>query len=217
MSALYVYALSGRSTAPFTFQGHRIEFVKFGTVRAAVERPAERPAVSEAALRTQHDIVMRISASVDAVLPVRFGAFVGEEELGQLVAMRRDLIERALDLVRGRVQMTARLRGQEVSDACPDVSPTVAAATGTAYLEARRSAAARPLTPMAMSVAAAVRHLAVSEKVDSEAARTSIAMYHLIDKGRVNDYKDALASLQSSALTVTGPWPPFAFAPELWP
>jgi hypothetical protein len=217
MSALYVYALSGRRTAPFAVQGHQIEFVKFGTVHAAVERPAERPAVSEAALRTQHDIVIRISASVDDVLPVRFGAFVEEEELGQLIAMRREVIERALELVRGRVQMTARLRGQEASDARPAVSPAIAVASGTAYLEARRSAAARPLTPMAMSVAGAVRHLAVSETIDSEAARTSIALYHLIDKRHVQEYKDALFSLHSDVLTVTGPWPPFAFAPDLWP
>ena len=153
MSALYVYALAGRSAAPFAAHGHRSEFVEFGNVHAAVERSAERPAVSEAALRIQHEIVIRISASVDDALPVRFGARVEEEELGHLVAMRRDVIKRALDLVRGRVQMTVRIRGQEVS-ADRAASPTIAGTTGTAYLEARRAAAARPLTPMATAVAA---------------------------------------------------------------
>ena len=216
MSALYVYALSGRSAAPFAAHGHRIEFVEFGSVHAAVERSAERPAISETALRTQHEIVIRISASVEDVLPVRFGARVEEEELGQLVAMRRDVIQRALDLVRGRVQMTVRIRGEEASHDRA-ASPTIAAATGTAYLEARRSAATRPLTPIASAVAAAVRHLAVSGKVDGPTARMSTTMYHLIDKPRVEDYKDALATLQSSTLTVSGPWPAFAFAPDLWP
>jgi hypothetical protein len=215
MSALYVYALSGRSAAPFAVHGHRIEFVECGNVHAAVERSAERPAVSEAALRIQHEIVIRISAAVDDALPVRFGARVEEEELGQLVAMRRDVIQRALDLVRGRVQMTVRIRGQEVPEDRA-ASPTIAAATGTAYLEARRAAAARPLTPMAMAVAAAVRHLAVSEKGDGPANRTSITMYHLIDKHRVGDYNDALSALQSTTLAVSGPWPAFAFAPDLW-
>jgi hypothetical protein len=217
MSAVYVYALTGRSAAPFAAHGHRIEFVEFGNVHAAVERSADRPAVSEAALRIQHEIVIRISASVDDALPVRFGARVEEDELGQLVAMRRDVIQRALDLVRGRVQMTVRIRGHEVSEDRTAASPTIAAATGTAYLEARRAAAARPLTPMAMAVAAAVRHLAVSEKVDGPANRTSLTMYHLIDKHRVGDYHDALAPLQSSTITVSGPWPAFAFAPDLWP
>lgn len=216
MSALYVYALSGRSAAPFAAHGHHIEFVEFGNVHAVVERSGERPAVSEAALRIQHEIVIRISAAVDDALPVRFGARVEEEELGQLVAMRRDVIQRALDLVRGRVQMTVRIRGQEVSEERV-ASPTTASPTGTAYLEARRAAAARPLTPMAMSVAAAVRYLAVSEKVDGPANRTSITMYHLIDKHRVGDYNDALSVLQSSTLAVSGPWPAFAFAPDLWP
>ena len=216
MSALYVYALSGRSAAPFAAHGHRIEFMEFGNVHAAVERSADRPAISETALRTQHEIVIRISASVDDVLPVRFGARVEEEELGQLVAMRRDVIHRALDLVRGRVQMTVRIRGEEASNDRP-ASPTITPSTGTAYLEARRSAAARPLTPMASAVAAAVRHLAVSEKVDGPPGRASTTLYHLIDKHRVEEYNEALSSVQSPALTVTGPWPAFAFAPDLWP
>jgi hypothetical protein len=216
MSALYVYALSGGSAAPFAAHGHRIEFMEFGSVHAAVERSADRPAISESALRTQHEIVVRIFASVDDVLPVRFGARVEEEELGQLVAMRRDVIHRALDLVRGRVQMTVRIRGEEPSND-RTASPTITPATGTAYLEARRSAAARPLTPMASAVAAAVRHLAVSEKVDGPPGRTSTTVYHLIDKHRVEDYNEALSSLQSPTLTVTGPWPAFAFAPDLWP
>jgi hypothetical protein len=186
-------------------------------VHAAVERSAERPAVSEGALRIQHEIVIRISASVDDALPVRFGARVEEQELGQLVAMRRDVIQRALDLVRGRVQMTVRIRGQEASEDRVAPSPTAPPATGTAYLEARRAAAARPLTPTAMAVAAAVRHLAVSEKIDAPANRTSITMYHLIDKHLVGDYHDALSALQSSTLAVSGPWPAFAFAPDLWP
>lgn len=216
MSAVYVYALSGSSAAPFAAHGHRIEFVEFGNVHAAVERAAERPVVSETALRTQHEIVIRISESVDDALPVRFGARIDEEELGQLVAMRRDVIEQALDLVRGRVQMTVRIRGEEASTNRA-ASPTIPPATGTAYLEARRSAAERPLTPMATAVAAAVRHLAVSEKVDGPTARTSTTMYHLIDKHRVEDYSHALASLQLAALTISGPWPAFAFAPDLWP
>jgi len=216
MSVLYVYALSGGSAAPFAAHGHRIEFMEFGNVHAAVERSADRPAISETALRTQHEIVIRISASVDDVLPVRFGARVEEEELGQLVAMRRDVIHRALDLVRGRVQMTVRIRGEEPSHE-GTAAPTITPSTGTAYLEARRAAAARPLTPMAMAVAAAVRHLAVSEKVGGPANRASTTMYHLVDKHRVEDYNEALSSLQSPALTVTGPWPAFAFAPDLWP
>jgi len=215
MSALYVYALAGRSAAPFVAHGHRIEFVEFGDVHAAVERSGERPAVSEAALRIQHEIVIRISASVEDALPVRFGARLEEDELGQLVDMRRDVIQRALDLVRGRVQMTVRIRAEEATDRA--AAPTPAAATGTAYLEARRAAAARPLTPMAMAVAAAVRHLAVSEKVDGPTDRASTTLYHLIDKHRVDEYNDALSSLQSSTLTVSGPWPAFAFAPDLWP
>jgi gas vesicle protein GvpL/GvpF len=215
MSTLYVFALAGHGAAPFAAHGHRIEFIDFGGVHAAVERAAGRPAVSEGALRAQHDIVMQICTSVDDVLPARFGAYVEQGELTQLLAMRREVIQRALDLVRGRVQMTVRIR--EPHGTNDPQAPTVAAASGTAYLEARRAAAAGPLSPTAATAAAAVRHLAVSERLDKGTARTPMAIYHLIDKQKVEDYTAALSLLRSSAITVTGPWPPFAFAPDLWP
>ena len=109
MSTLYVFALAAGKAGPFSAAGHRIEFVKADAVYAAVERLDERPAVSEAALRTQHDIVARIAAKVDAILPARFGSLVDVEELERVVALRREAIRDALDLVRGRVQMTVRL------------------------------------------------------------------------------------------------------------
>ncbi len=131
-----MFALAAGKAGTFSAAGHRIEFVKADAVYAAVERLDERPAVSEAALRAQHDIVARIAAKVDAILPARFGSLVDVEELERVVALRREAIRDALDLVRGRVQMTVRLFDAEA--AVPLAHAATAARSGTEYLQARR-------------------------------------------------------------------------------
>src|SRR5881409_2593311 len=136
MSALYVFALTRDVAAPFEFDGHRIEFLGFSGFGAAVERVAGRPQVSEAALRTQHEILMHISTRVDDLLPARFGAFVGDREHGEILVMRREVIQKALDLVHGRVQMTIRIRESGPAAGRSDVAGSRAALSGTAYLEA---------------------------------------------------------------------------------
>jgi hypothetical protein len=216
MSALYVFALTRDIAAPFEYDGHRIEFITLNGLGAAVERVAEPPQVSEATLRTQHEIVMRISTYVDEMLPARFGAFVDDRELEELLVMRRDVIQQALDLVHGRVQMTIRVRGGAPATVRPDVAGTVAATSGTAYLEARRAAAVQTLPLGAASMTAPVRQLVAAERSESGQGRSVASIYHLIDRRHVNQYRAALSSVESSAVTVTGPWPPFAFAPDLW-
>jgi hypothetical protein len=214
MSALYVFALTRDIAAPFEFDGHRIEFITYNGLGAAVERVAERPQVSEAALRTQHEIVMRISAYVDDLLPARFGAFVDDRELEQLLAVRRDVIQQALDLVHGRVQMTIRMRARAAIRS--DVAGSVAPASGTAYLEARRAAAVQTLPAGAATMTAAVRHLVSAERSERGQGRSAASIYHLIERRHVHQYRAALSSVESSVITVSGPWPPFAFVPDLW-
>ncbi len=217
MSALYVFALTRDVAAPFEFDGHRIEFVGFSGFGAAVERVPGRPQLSEAALRTQHEIVMRISTYVDDLLPARFGAFVDDRELGEILAIRREVIQEAFDLVHGRVQMTIRIQESAPAAGRPDVADAGAVTSGTAYLEARRAAAAHTVPPGAASMTAAVRHLVDAERSENGRGRTAASIYHLIERRHVNEYRAALSSVQSSIITVSGPWPPFAFAPDLWP
>jgi hypothetical protein len=217
MSALYVFALTREVAAPFEFDGHEIEFVGFRGLGAAVERVAERPQLSEAALRTQHEIVMRIATYVDDLLPARFGAFVDDRELEEILAIRREVVQEALDLVHGRVQMTIRIRDGASPAGRPDVAPSGAATSGTAYLEARRAAAVHTVPPGAASMTAAVRHLVAAERSENGQGRSAASIYHLIERRHVNQYRAALSSVQSSIVTVSGPWPPFAFTPDFWP
>lgn len=220
MSTVYVFALTSEGAAPFQHHGHRIEFIDVGGLYAAVEGVAERPAVSEAALRAQHDIVTRIAGKVDAVLPARFGAVLEKDELEHLVTLRKSAIRDALELVAGRVQMTLRTFADDGGIAQPrDVSPLPQSpvSSGTAYLQQRRDASAvGAVTGPALEAAAAAREFVVSERLHCGQGRVQWAMYHLIDRDAIERYKAAVAPFESATLAVSGPWPPFAFAPDLW-
>jgi hypothetical protein len=218
VSGLYVFGLAGQTAAPFVAAGHRIEFVRADDVYAAVERVSRPPALSEETLRKQHEVVAHIAGRVEALLPARFGAFVDARELRDLVAGRRDAILEALALVQGRTQMTARLLGPEVPVAVPGETR---ATTGTEYLANRRATVASPPMPAALcAVADTVRGIVVTERSEAGRGRVIATLYHLLDRALVADYKAALATIPpltgDLALSVTGPWPAFAFAPDLW-
>lgn len=216
MSAFNVFALTRQAVAPFELDGHRVELVDAGGgVFAAVERIAERPRVSEAALRAQHDVVMQLAAAVDELLPARFGSFMDEGELRQLLALRRKIIDEALDLVRGRVQMTVRLK-EDAAASSPPAPALTARTSGTAYLEARRAAAAPRLPMSATALSAAVGHLVVAERAERSPGLHSASIYHLVAKEDVPRYTSAIWHLGAPDLSFSGPWPPFAFAPDLW-
>jgi hypothetical protein len=215
---LYVFALTREACPPFQSAGHAVEFVRAGDVYAAVERAVRPPSVSEPALRRQHDVIAALTARVDAVLPARFGAFVDGPELEAIVTRRRDVITEALQLVRGRKQMTSRLLGSESGAETGGPGTAVAAESGTAYMESRRQRHARP-APLS-AVAEAVRDLVAAERFEVGRGRTIATLYHLIDARDVKAYRDALVTVQvrteDGTLTLTGPWAPFAFAPDLW-
>jgi hypothetical protein len=215
MNRVYVFALTGHATSPFTVDEHRIEFMDLGDLHAAVERHVTSPSVSEAALRSQHEIVMRIFERVDGVLPVRFGAWIDERELNEVVRIRKAAIQAALNLVRGRVQMTVRFRAAPAP--LLEDSPNLAAVggSGTAYLQARRNAE-RMLPAEAQAITSAVRDLVVAERASPSSRRSQPTLYHLIARDSVAQYRAATAALRSPALSISGPWAPFAFAPDLW-
>lgn len=215
MSRLYVFALTSGRASPFTVQGHRIQFVEVDNVCVAVERRAAAPAVSERELRIQHAIVTAIFRRVEDLLPVRFGTWMDQQELSEIVAARKAAILEALDLVRGRVQMTLRF-SSSLSPSPERKSGADGSGSGTAYLQARR-VAHRDLPRSIGEVRVAVRDLVVAERISRGSEAVAGAVYHLISRVDVRRYRSATRAFESPLLTVSGPWPPFAFAPEPWP
>ena len=219
MTRLYVYALTGTPVAPFSDGGQTVESLEIDGVYVVAIRAHEKAATTEKALRRQHALVERLVEAADAVLPAKFGSLVDDEELRCVIGARRGSIAEALGLVMGRRQMTVRFiqRGgvAEPQAALPD-------ATGTAYLHRRRGAA-RGTVPAADLAAfqEAVRDLIAGERVTAGTGDVLSTVFHLVDRMRIEEYRSRATAagehLAGTSILVTGPWPAFAFVPELLP
>jgi hypothetical protein len=218
MSAVYVYALLDPARRPARIGKHAIEYVGIGSICAAVERVSERPAVSEIALRDQHDVVTRLARNADAILPARFGSLIELDELERMVARHEHTIERALELVRGREQMTLRLFADSAGVPPDDAAATSPPSSGTEYLAMRAAASAVP--PEVKRLRAKLGSLVIAERLERGVGRLHATVWHLITRGSSVRYQTEVARLADDLAplrpAVSGPWPPFAFAPAIW-
>jgi len=210
----YTYALAERGLpSRFTVLGRRLQAIDIGRVSAIVEAVSEAPPVTEKALRQQHAIVTRLAERAEALLPVRFGAIFTPAELDARVKSAEEVMLAAIRRVRGCVQMTVRVHAR----AAPE-SRVARPSTGTAYLTAR-SERGRALRGVAAKIRVAVSPLVVDERLDEGKGELLATLYHLIrspDASRYRSAVEAIApSLGPARLSVTGPWPVFAFVPDL--
>lgn len=222
MASLYVYALTDAAIPAWADDGRGIEAIPVGRFFAVCERRAAAPAVDEAELRRQHAIVLRIAESAPAVLPARFGSLVDDAELARILHDRAEVVLAALDRVRGHVQMTVRIAvdgslpagGEETtrSPALQGCSPT---GSGRAYLQERFRQAIPDIPPRACVPLNAVKKWVADERRPARGTGM-ITLYQLVRRADVQQYKDALAHADVAGMRVSGPWPAFAFAPDLW-
>ena len=218
MSRVYVFALVGRPGRAATIAGRRIAIIQaggvFAAVEAEVERGARRSELSEAALREQHAIVVALARRFDAVLPARFGAWVDVQTLEQALTTNRARIHRALARVKDREQFSVRIFGDR-EDIPVDLS------SGAAYLRSRLAASRPPLSRAARSLRRAVKPLVRAERIEPGRGSIRLTIHHLVDRGRARAYRaavrESVALARDEHVVVSGPWPPFAFAPDLLP
>jgi Gas vesicle synthesis protein GvpL/GvpF len=205
----YVYAIAERAPSRFKVGRQTFRTIEAAGAAAIVGVAAGAVTASEEALRAQHALVGRLARRFDALLPVRFGAIFTESDLrARLEADQEDLRDR-LAHVRGRVQMTVRVHAASHRSSLPRH------ATGTEYLGARREST-RALERMAAQIRTAVARFVDDERVDPGRGDLLGSVYHLIKVTDVERYQTALAdaarSLAPARLTITGPWPVFAFS-----
>ena len=90
--------------------------------------------------------------------------------------------------------------------------------SGTAYLASRRAVLSGTRPPAARALTRGIGTLLHDERIETTGpGRTSI--FHLIDRADVRQYRTAIKRVrlpEGERVSVTGPFPPFAFAPELW-
>jgi hypothetical protein len=190
---------------------------------AVVERRADVPPVEFGSLKKHQDVVARLAAQVPAILPVRFGTLLESEHLDEATSERDDEIAEAFDVVRDRVQFTWRInRGSGIGDRASGGRGAGKAQrrlpkTGAEYLR-RAAKAAHPAPPAAFrALRLKLALLMTKQRYQPGTAAIPEAVYHLVDKANVDRYFAAAAALEKTSprLTVTGPFPPFAFAPEI--
>lgn len=219
MRSWYVYALVDEKVPARRIRGRSIHAVAAGGVFAMAERAAAAPALSEETLVRQHEIVTALANRSSAILPARFGSLLADDELRRVIDLQRDRIREAFDLVRGCEQMTLRLIGEGARDVPAAAAGAGAGPPGTRYLKQRRAAAGYPLPRAVSRISKALRPFVQAERSEPGQGGVRAMMYHLIRRGRTRAYVEAVAGVSDAVLPytvkVTGPFPPFAFAPEL--
>lgn len=188
---------------------------------AVVERRADIPPVEFGSLQRHQDVVARVGSRVPAILPVRFGTLLDDEALDEALDERGEEIAQAFAAVRDRVQFTWRheRRGAkgERPRAASEVRAPVAELSGAAYLR-RAVQAAKPAPPAAWrTLRAKLGPLFADERYQPATAALRETLYHLVPRDAVVRYSTMAEALRhdNPMLTMTGPWPPFAFAPEV--
>jgi hypothetical protein len=194
---------------------------RVGAASIVVERRADVPPAEFGALRRHQAVLARIADRVPAILPVRFGTLLEDEELEQALGERDEEIAEAFAIVRDRVQFTWRRAGQGAQgQRAKGLGPGLRVAeplSGREYLK-RLARSKHPAPPAAFrAVRAKLGALVSLEKYQPAAATMPDSLYHLVDRDVAVRYQRAGDALTRStpALTLSGPWPPFAFTPDL--
>jgi Gas vesicle synthesis protein GvpL/GvpF len=228
VSGLYCYAFLDRPPPERPklrgLRGEPLRLVRGpGFVLVGGEMP-DLPPVTAVTLRGHDATVRRLAATVPAVLPFRFGALVPDgpalvRQLGGVAA----LVRAALRLVADREQMTIRIAGRRArgrAAATPQHRGPVGG-PGSRYLRRRAGLEAREVPALA-SLRAALSDLILAERVERapRAGPLRASVHHLIPRGRAPAYRRRVrraATASGAAVTISGPWPPYAFAAELLP
>lgn len=218
---LYLYAIVN-SAPPLEgcrgLTGEPLSFLSAGPVGAVVSELASAPAPTRESLRG-HDEVLRQLSSKVAVLPARFGQLSSASALSSDLTLRAPAFTRALALVDGCVQMTVRLAvapRPDMDDRPPAASSDDGIGPGRRYLEERRRRRTRPEVE-ALNRALSPFFRAERRELKNEGERSLASLYHLVTRDLVEPWRAALERERAKSglrLTTSGPWPPYAFAPE---
>jgi hypothetical protein len=160
-----------------------------------------------------HEGVIEAVMARGPVLPLRFGTQLeSEQQLTTLVSQRRDQLLRALDRVRGHVEIGVRVIPER---AAPRAGAAGRERSGREHLLAlarhQRGAdrAARDLhAPLAaLATASVVR--------EHPAPPAVLVSSYLVDAAAVAEFRrraqELAARHEGTSVTVTGPWPPYSF------
>lgn len=225
---LYLYCV-GEAAHP---EPRAVEGLEGGAVRALDASGlrtwvSELPGAPSASLERvrAHNTVVEAATKERTALPMRFGQwFASETELREVVAERRERLERRLERVRGAMEFGVRVLDPERGDATGSGAEAPDRSSGRAYLEglARREEETEKTRVRGAEVAAELRSflgpLIRDHRVRPGGADGIVAIAHLVarhDTGaysdRVHTFTDRRSDLR---FVISGPWPPYGFADD---
>lgn len=217
--AWYVFALLDRAPRASMGTGLSapVRMRDLGGCVAAVERRSDVPPIELGTLQAHHRAVARLWRHTPAVLPVRFGTLLESDELVEAVEGRDEELREAFDLVRKRAQFTWRgsAARRPAARKVPRARAASISVSGAEYLRRAARGAAPP--PRFSTIRRAVRPFVTAERYQSGRPTVPEALYHLVDTAHVTAYRAAAVRIPSdtSAPTLSGPFPPYAFVPEI--
>jgi len=222
VSPLHLYALLAEPPAgalPAGLCGETLRLVSCDGILAVVGEMEIAPPVEAATLRSHDAAVRGLAALSEALLPARFGSVREDDrQLCEAVRAQGPALREALQAVRGCDQMTLRFSREDGAEAAPEGEPDEGG-PGTRYLTQRRAAAGDPaalpeIRPVLEALAPFVRG---ERRQRHERPPLLASVYHLVPRDGLDAYRAALAAATPEArvrVSSSGPWPPYAFAPD---
>ena len=183
------------------------------------------PPASPENMRAHDAVIRRLARRCPALLPARFGWTAAGAELRRRLAPHRRELARALDEVRGCVQMTVRVFGPTPKAPTPK-GPTSprrgrgGASSGTSYLlERARVLRESETLPELNPLRARLQGLVRGERQERHGTGGLVGTaYHLVERGRLATYRArvrrAAADIDPLRLHLSGPWAAYAFGPR---
>ena len=217
---LYVYALvdaDGRPPRPAGtgHDGAALCVVARGEVAAICSRHDHLDLPVDREHLWRHERVAEALMDDHAVLPVRFGTTVADDDaLAAMLDERQDEFRGALERVRGRVEISVKVVWTPPEP--PAEHADAAAAPGRAYLMGRLET-----RNAAVALADAIHGRLTAHAVDARrevlvTPRLLLSAAYLVDRGAVDAFleasDDAARRHPELELVCVGPWPPHTFA-----
>jgi len=212
----YVFALLDAKPSRPTGKGLSgpITLREIGGCYVAAERRADVPPLELGALKKHHLAVARLWKGAPAVLPVRFGTLLESSDISDALDGRDAELAEAFDRVRGRGQFSWRApRASRANSAAVNEPPSPT--SGTEYL--RRAAHASTPPARFSSIRRQLAPFIAAERYEPSRPALPETLYHLVDRKGIDAYLAAASRIRASspAPALSGPFPPFAFVPEL--
>jgi hypothetical protein len=180
---------------------------------AAVCAPVAACEVSPDQLWHYEQVVEALMADRD-LLPLRFGTRLANDDVvARALQQRHGELARALDGVRGAVELAVRVLGRERRSRAAE-----AVSTGADYLRARAQSAAAQDSAIDAVHEPLARLARAAALKPTRAAGELLRAAYLVDRSAVAGFVERVYRLQEShpdlRLLCTGPWPPYSFAEQ---